>query len=780
MIPGEQVTDRNTGNDIPDPNGLHAFDSGEVPIRNYWRILVHRRSVFFFVFSLVALIGAIRTFTTTAEYRATLTLEIQRHGPDILTHKDVLSVDQSFAAYQDFYQTQYKIMQSRKVLGIATKKIDLINRPEFVNRRPTPISRMVASVSRTLARLGGTDSESPADVTDPLDAAIAYFSGRVAVQPVRNSYLVQVSFLDSSPELARDAANAISAAYQQFSLESRHTATAEASVFLRDQVAQLQTEIAEKERQLQDDSSQREILALRDETKSISSQALADLHEEYIASKSRLALAQAQHESVIDAPPEALPQVVENSLISSLKREYANLEREHSQMLERFHPDWPPLRQLEQELNQARERLSLETESIAFHVRSAARTDYERVQGEEYRLREQVEEQKLEVQRVNLDAIEIASLQAEIETERGFLDALVNRQSETVVSKRLSETQASNIRVVDPAELPVAPEKPNKILNLIASILAGLIVGIASAYTVDHLDNTVESEQDVQRITGLPVFAQIPQILPLGVIRNEGVSRADPTGNDRRGLASHDDPRSLVGEAFKNLRTSIQLASPDHPPRSIVVTSSEPGDGKSTVSMNLAVVLSQMGRRVLLIDGDLRRPTLGHTFGAKDSAGLSNVLTGNADLGDVVRDTVVPGLSFLPSGPVPPNPSELLESTSMRVMLEQFQESKEYEHVILDSPPIVQVPDSVILATRTDAAIVVVRAGKTSRESLSAGAGRLKQSRARVTGVVLNAVPERAGGYYRAYYKHDQDSSNPSKRSLPRVILRLGKGRRSA
>ena len=769
-----------SGHDLAASGSHHAFDSGEVPIRSYLRILVHRRNVLFFVFSFVVLLGVIRTFTTTSLYRATLTLEIQRHGPDILTYKDVMNVDQSFAAYQDFYQTQYKIIQSRKVLGIAAKKIDLVNRSEYVNRRSPPISRLAAWLGSALSRGAESEEDSSAELADPMDAAVAYFSSRVSVQPVRNSYLVKLSFLDSSPELARDATNAIAAAYQQFHLESRYTATAEASVFLRDQVVQLQKEIADKELQLQDHAAQREILALRDETKSISSQALADLNEEYVAAKTRMALAQARYQSVKDAPPEALPEVLASNLVNNLKREYASLERQQAQMLEQFQPDWPPLRQIEEELGQARERLRLETESISLHVRSAALIDHERVQTEVDRLYEQVEEQKLEVQRVNVDAIEIASLQAEIATQRSFLDAMVNRQSETAVSKRLSETQTSNIRVVDAAELPVAPEKPNKPLNLIVSILAGFFVGVASAFLVDHLDNTVESESDVLRVTGLPVFAQIPVILPLGVVRSESDSGLDPAEDDRRGLASHVDPRSIAGEAFKNLRTSIQLASPDHPPRSIVVTSSEPGDGKSTISTNLAVVLSQMGRHVLLIDGDLRRPTLERTFGTKESAGLSNVLTGNAVLADVVRDTEVPGLSFLPSGPIPPNPSELLESSSMRIMLEQIQESTEYDHVILDSPPIVQVPDSVILATRTDAAILVVRAGKTSRESLSAGAGRLRQARARVAGVVLNAVPERAGGYYRAQYRYDRDSSTPSKRSFPHVVIRLRRGRRSA
>ena len=716
----------------------------DLSLREYLRPLTERRKVV--VLCLGATVATVMLFCllSTPQYQATATLQIERHGPDILTFKDVLNMEPSLVAYANFYQTQYKILQSRAVLQAAAERIDLVNRPEYVERKQPPIVRLKKWMSSPLS---GED-----DLEQSL-RGVRFLAKNFTVRPVVNSELVKVSFIDRDATLARDAANAIVGAYQQFSLNARYSTTAHASEFLTKQVAQVQAEIAKKERQLQEYGELKEILAVRDETQDISSQALAELNARLVDAKGRLALAEARYRTVSEAPPEALPEVLNSPLINALKQQYADLERRHGQMSERFRADWPALKQLGEELGQARERLEIEARSIAHQVRSVAGADQEKSRAEVEGLRRRVEEQKIEVRRVNRDAIEYAGLKAEIETRRSFLNDLVNRQSETTVSDRLRDTGASNIRVLDRAETPRFPARPRKMLSFIMSTVMGLMLGVGAALLLDHLDNTVKNEQDIERVADLPVLGHIPLFRPLRVVAEDQKPSESPT-HDPVDLGCYSNPRSGFTEAFKNLRTSILMVSPDRPPRHIVVTSCEPGDGKSTLSINLAIVLTELGRKVLFVDADLRRPRSHKMLNIPNTVGLSSYLTGNAGLDALLQDTDVPNLKVITSGPLPPSPSELVGSPSMQAMLDRFSSEGGFDHIILDSPPALQVTDSVILAARADATILVVRAGRTARESLAQGVARLRQARARVAGTVLNAVPEKARYYNYRYYQY--------------------------
>jgi len=278
-----------------------------------------------------------------------------------------------------------------------------------------------------------------------------------------------------------------------------------------------------------------------------------------------------------------------------------------------------------------------------------------------------------------------------------------------------------------------------------------MTLGVGMAVLLDYLDNTVKNEQDIERIGGLAVLGYVPLYQPLRAVSEGGKQlEAMPEAD----LASHHDSRSAFAEAFKNLRTSLLLASPDRPPRNIVVTSCEPGDGKSTVSLNLAIVLTQMGRRVLVVDADLRRPRLHKMLSLTNAVGLSSLLSGNATAEEVLQETSIPNLWAVSSGPIPPNPSELLGSPGLQAFVQRLQAGGRFDHVFFDSPPSVQITDGVILASCMDATIIVVRGGKTQRESVTQGVARLRQSRGHVIGAVLNAVSEEAGYYYYSKYRY--------------------------
>jgi len=702
------------------PNAASGESGDELNLLEYWQILCDRRNVVFLCLGVVVVLGMLFTFLSTPQFRAVTVIQIERQGPDVLTYQDVVGTDPAWNAYQDFYQTQYKILESRSVLRIAAERLDLMNRPELVSRTGSPIRRLI--------------------------------------QWARE-------FVSGPPEEADEVEEALD---QQFNLTSRYDTTLQASEFLTKEVARLESEVVGLERQLQDYSTEKELLAFSDGTSDISEQALAALNSRHVEARSRLAITQARYEALRDASSDSLREVLSNSLISHLKQQYAEVERRYSQMAKKFKPGWPALTQLREELDQTQKRLEIETANIARQVVGVAKSNYEQAGAELFNLEQEVELQKREVQRVSRDAIDYASLKEEIRTRREVLKDLVARRSQTETSSQLSGTRASNIRVVDRAEAPDSPVRPRKAVNLLVSLILGLGLGVGLAVALHFVDNTIKSEQDLERYTpGLAVLGYVPLFHPLRVVDEKGKKTQEK--EPQPDLASHHDPRSGFAEAFKNLRTSLLLASPDHPPRRVVVTSCEPGDGKSTVALNLGIVLTQMGRRVLLMDADLRRPRIQRVVASKNEVGLSSYLSGNATADRLISATEVPGLDVITSGPIPPNPSELLDSPRLTDLFDELEQRGRYDHIIVDSPPALLVADGIILSTKVDATILVVRAGATRRESCVQGVARLQRARARLVGTVLNALADRPRYYYyRKEYRYEQDppaeSLSPSKR----------------
>jgi polysaccharide biosynthesis transport protein len=747
-----------------------ASERSLLHLRDYGRVLSERRAIVITCAVLVVLFTAIFTFLATPLYRATTTIQIERQGPGVLAFSEMAGRD--YYDYQDFYQTQYKILQSQTVLRLAAERLDLPNRPEYATRTGSPLGRWIGALRSSVSG-GGDAGDEP---VDPMIEAAEFIGGGLSIEPVRNSKLVKITFIDRSRALSADVANAVAEAYEQFNTDTRFSTTKQAGEFLTKQVARLQADIATQERTLQQYASNKEILSLSSGSQDISEKALSDINTKYVESKGRLAVAQARYDAVSRGSAESLPEVLTSALILELKKQHAEIERRHNQMAERFKPDWPPLQQLQQELDGAKTRLALETESIARQVRSVAQADYAKIQTEVGNLERQVDSQKGEVQRVGRDAIEYASIKAEIETKRKMLNDLLARQNETETTSGLKDTRATNIRVVDRAETPRGPFKPNKSMNLALSVIFGLGLGGAVAFLFNYLDNTVKSEQDIQRFAQVPALGFVPLYQPLRAVDGAKVP-VEGSSQYEADLACHGDARSSFAEAFKSLRTAFLLASPERPPRHVVVTSCEPLDGKSTVATNLAIALTQIGRRVVMIDADLRRPRLHKVLGLSNDSGLSSVLSGNAEVSDVLQDTVVPNLVAMTSGPVPPNPSELLASPALNALMKSLEELGPFDHVFFDSPPLLQMADAVLLADRMEATIVVAREGRTVNAALASGVKRLRQSRARILGAVLNAVVERFGGYY--YYRYKYESGETSQPSAVRRLKLITGSRRS-
>ncbi|MDH3626641.1 MAG: polysaccharide biosynthesis tyrosine autokinase [Acidobacteriota bacterium] len=724
---------------------------------DYWRVLVQRRGVIATCAAVALVATGILSFLATPSYTATTTIEIERQSPEILEFTDVLGVDP--AGYKDFYQTQHRILQSHTVLRLAAEETDLIHHPSFVERKGSPLSRGIGVVR---SWLGSTPEN-----RNPQDPAIDFIRDGLRVSPIRSSHLVRIAMVDRDPSLAAELSNAVASAYQRFQMDARYDTTGKAKEFLTKDVARVQGEVLALERQLQAYGADKRIFGLGENSDNISEQALADLNVRVTEARGRLAGASARDDAVREADPEALPEVLNSPVISHLSQQNAGLERRYAQMAERFGPSWPTLVELREELSQSRTQLSRQSADIASQVRAAAGSELGRAATELENLERERTRQENEVQRIRGVTIEYAGLQRQIETKRKVLASLVERQSETETSYRLKDTSTSNIRVVDLAEPPRSPTSPRKAMNMLIALFLGAAIGCGMAFLIDHIDNSVKDENELARVSGFTVYGHVPVAQPLRLVDNAGTgSGAMPTTS--LDMASHLDPRSGFAEAFRNLRTALLLAAPDHPPRHVVVTSSEPMDGKSTVAQNLAIVLTQLGRDVLLVDADMRRPRLHKTLETPNDVGLSSLLSGNAPLDGLIQNTAIPRLSALPSGPIPPNPSELLGSPGLQAMLVEL--GDRFDHVIFDAPPVLSVTDSVILSTRMDSTLVVVRSGVTSRDALAQSAARLSQSRSNTIGAVLNAVSHESNYYYGRYgrsggdgrYEEDPQETGPT------------------
>jgi len=464
----------------------------------------------------------------------------------------------------------------------------------------------------------------------------------------------------------------------------------------------------------------------------------------------------------------SVPGILEHRLYEDLTVKLTDLRREYSELTATFTPEYPRVKRLQSQIDEIEQALQRERSAFAKRVAD----DYRAAANRELLLKEAVTQQTREFNQIAEKSIQYNILRREAETNKELYDGLLQRLKEASVSAGL---RASNIRVVDEAEVPIVPAKPRKVFNLALALLAGLVLGIGMAFFQEYLDNTLKTPEDVQRFLGLPALGVIPAAnsngkgrLPYGYGygygNQPGSQKSLPEasgaeGEEKVGAKLHPELIGALGnspqmEAYRSLRTSVLLSTSGRPPRIILVTSGHPGEGKTTTVVNLAVALGQLGSRVLAVDSDMRRPRIGTLLKVPATpAGLSTFLTGQFDLDDVVTPTQIPNLFVVPCGPIPPNPAELLSSQSMRAFLEQA--PQKFDYVVLDSPPVLHVADARILAAQVEAVILVAHGAVTPREAVKHAKQHLQQVNGNLIGLVLNNVDFSSVGYdyYYRYYR---------------------------
>jgi capsular exopolysaccharide synthesis family protein len=472
-------------------------------------------------------------------------------------------------------------------------------------------------------------------------------------------------------------------------------------------------------------------------------------------------------------------------MISSLTREKLQLEAQYENQLQTFKPSHPTMEQLRAEIEQRRQTLEEITEENVGRARQSAQATLREASNREASLERELESLRSQMVSQSGVAAERSNLRVSLASNRDLLDQLTRQQSETEVTARLQGTRESNVRVVDRALVPGGPFRPSLRSDLSSGLMAGLALGIGLIFLLDYMDRTLKSPEEVERFLGLPNLAVIPDVSTHGTPYGRGAygygygetrsagskppavrrlvekatQRAGVAGggdgddaSDRIELLPHDRPRLAISEAYRALRTALLLSSAQAL-EVLAITSATAGEGKTATSTNLAIVMAQLGRKVLLIDGDLRKPRLHTVFQVSNRAGLVNVLAGGEEPGRAIVATPVQNLSLLPSGPTPPNPSELLASDRMRELTEKARQR--YDLVIIDTPPVLAVTDAVLIGSLADGLVLCLRAGKVLREEARACRDRLLMSEIKILGTVLNRHREgrsSAKGQYYAYY----------------------------
>jgi polysaccharide biosynthesis transport protein len=732
---------RGTGMPVYPQLSPHESTAGE-----YVRVLIKRKWIVLGCLLTIFAVVTVASLKMTPIYEASGTIAINK--PD-----NSLNFQNSTTLSLDYFdptelETEVRILQSDLLALQVIRELNLDRRPEFGGKSITSSSIDLApdplqvDPARASAMLGG-------------------FKGNLHVTLSPNSRIIEVSYRSADATTAANVVNTLMQTYVENNFKARFESTMQASDWLQKQLVDMQMKVETSQEKLVKYQKEHEILGT-DEKQNIITAKLDELNKELTAAESERMDKEALYRLVESGDTDAIASSAgsvqgagsggqgASQLLESLRSKEADLKIQAAELNTQLGPSFPKLAQLNNQIKEVDAQIQVELKKVAGKVRGQYMAALQR----ENMLHDALEKQKQEANKLNESAIEYNLLKRDAETYRQLYEGLLQKLKEAGVSAGL---KANNFQIVDSARPPMAPIEPNIPRNILFSLLLGSATGVGLAFLLEGLDNTIRTTEQAQMISGLASLGMIPL----------GSKSAREGPNPKRlviasskeavELVTQVRPQSQMAESYRALRTSLLLSNLGSPPKVIMVTSALPQEGKTTTSINCGVVLAQKGVRVLLIDADLRRPSIHKTLGMGPRSGLSNVLTGSSTLEQTItRSSILPNLYILPAGTPPPNPAELLASSNMRDVLAQLRE--QYDHIVVDTPPSLSVTDAVVLSPRADAVMLVIRSAQTTKQALRRARDILAQVNAKVVGVLLNAVDLSSPDYY-YYYEYQSKYS---------------------
>ena len=717
----------------------NALPSQESTLREYMRVLIKRKWMVISVIVGIFMAVAIASLRQTPIYVAVGRIAINKADSNLITFKDSGPVVDYYD--QSDLDTEVRILQSDLMALQVIRQLNLDKRPEFGGRADQKQANLVADPLQT-------DSNRTSGL-------LGAFRGNLRVTLIPNTRIIEIHYNSTDPQLAASVVNTLAATYVEQNFKTKFESTMQASDWLSKQLVDLQMKVETSQEKLVRYQKEHEILGT-DEKTNIITEKLDELNREMTAAESDRMQKEAVYRQTQSSDPEVVAAAIiadttgsaastVSNLLDKLRDQQATIRIQIADLSTQFGPSYPRIAQLNNELKEIDRQLQAETEKAVDHLKGLYLAALQR----ENMLQGSFDKQKQEANKLNESAIEYSILKRDLDSNRTLYEGLLEKLKEAGVTAGL---RSNNFRIIDAARVPTAPSEPNIPRNLSFALVLGVISGVGLAFLLENMDNTVRTPEQAQAVSALPSLGMIPLGSKSG---NHG-----PAGKRLTLTASKEvvetvtlvRPQSQMAESYRALRTSLLLSNLGAPPKVIMVTSARPQEGKTTTSINTAIVLAQKGVRVLLIDADLRRPSVHKTLGMGPRSGLSNVLTGSATVQQTITTSpILANLFIMPAGTPPPNPAELLASANMKDLVAELRQ--QFDHIVIDTPPTLSVTDAVVLSPRADATILVIRSGQTTKQALRRARDILMQVNAHVAGVLLNAVDLTSPDYY-YYYEY--------------------------
>ena len=722
------------------------MEEKEIHLRDYWRVIEARKTTVLTFLLIVFTVVLVGTLTATPKYAAATKVLVEENETNPL--------DNRYAYYRqldpEFIATQSQIIKgarvARKVVGIL--KLDTNYAAFFPESKQggTFLAGLGNWVGQLKARLwkpapppempAGIEGLAPEELSEA-EIIADVISSAITVTPVKESKVIEIGFMSENPVLARLVANTVAKAYMEEILEMKMATSSQTVKWMSQKAEEERTKLAASEKRLQEYMRDQDLVTVEDKLAIIPQQL-----SEFSTQLSRTETKRKEMENLYlqlqnlgnrIEEAETISVIAGNSVVQTLREQIMRLEQQINELSQKFGPKHPAMIKVLGERDILKEKKRLEIGRVIQSIKK----EYEPARANEENVREMLAKTRAEAMNTNEKFVQYGLLKREVETNKFLYEALLAKLKEQNITE---QNQRVNVWVVEEARTPLAPASPNKKRNILLGLVLGLFGGVGLAFFLEYLDNTVKSPDEAEERFGLPV---------LGV-----VSRFAQKDVDAGPVISQAEPESALSESYKTMRAAILLSAAEAPPKVIQITSMLPAEGKTTTAINLATTMAQADRQVLLIDADMRKPRLHKIFSLNNAKGLSSYLAGSSD--DEIIQAGPGSLRIVTAGPTPPNPSTLLESKRMQEFLQTCREK--FDVVVIDSPPVVSVADSLLISKVVDGAIVVIRGQVTAAEVVDKGLKTLRDIHAPLLGLVLNAVDlSRHQYYYYGYYGYKEE-----------------------
>ena len=739
-LPPNARADSSPGVFAPPPAGAPYAPDGDIHLLDRFAILYRYRRIAVSVFILTTAVLMIQGYTNVKVFqaRAQLLIEDERSTavPGLNSSENTYYEDP-----EPYYNTQFRILKGRDLVRRVVRRLKLGTIPEFNGTAvppPTPVSMINDFQTRLMGLLRKPAAPAPqeapkVDETPDESALVSSFIGRVTVEPIRTSRLVDVTFMSADPNFAALAVNTLVDEYTEQNLAIKLESSQNMLNWLAKELDKQQQKVRESEQALAEYRDKQNAMSL-DDKQNIVTTRLTALNDALIHARTAKVQKEALYNQVKSmsgtTAPDAIPVIAQNTQVQALKTKLNELQRDKSRLEERYGPKHLAVQANATAILDTQRQVDVETSRALQSVKN----DFETAVLEERVLAQNLDAAKGDAQDLSRKSVGYNVMERESKSNRLVYESLLQREKELRVS---SNSRQNNVRIVDKAEVPQSPMTAGGRRTWMMSSLVGLVLAIGVAFGLDYMNDTIKTPEDVTRRLKLPFLGLVPSV----------------RGDKHPLLTSAHVPHDF-GEAFRALRTSLISKYPATGTKTLLVTSAQPLEGKTTTAANIAMALAYGGSRVLLIDGDMRRPGLHRPLRLTNDRGLSQVLIGQARVRDVIQRTVDPNLLAITAGKMPPNPSELLASERMRTLLTNLAHGP-FDWIIIDTPPVLAVTDAVILAPMVSGVTFVVGAEMTRRRLAERALETIMSSRPRYAAIILNRVDfARNKYYYSRYYGH--------------------------